>query len=370
MDSQDSELQLKTFNPDVPYNELPTLPPPIDLNAPILLKAALQANRLLAELKGYCQTLPNPALLMHSLALQESQASSEIENIVTTQDELYQGIIAPYETLPANVKEVIAYQQAMYLGWEALKADEPFGTKLAFRIMQRIKQTQATVRTMPGTRLHNPVIGITTYTPPEPQYLESKLSAWERFITYHADEIDPLIVMALMHYQFEAIHPFADGNGRTGRILNVLYLVHMGLLTMPILYHSRYIIQHKSDYYRGLRLVTEAGAWQEWILFMLKAVEETAVRSLALIKEIVALKALVTEQIKNTSAKLPAMELAELLFTYPYIKIRVLEDQMGLHRETASKYLKLLAKTGVLHAQKRGREVYYLNQRLITVLKA
>jgi Fic family protein len=370
MDAEAAKSHLKKYNPVAPYNDLPPLPPPVDLNDPGLLKAAIRANRYLAELKGYCQTLPNPVLLMHSLALQESQASSEIENIVTTQDELFQGIIASYETLPANVKEVIAYQQAMYWGWEALKADEPFGTKLAFRIMQRIKHTQATVRTMPGTRLHNPATGITTYTPPEPQYLEGMLSAWERFITYQTDEVDPLIVMALMHYQFEAIHPFADGNGRTGRILNVLYLVHTGLLTMPVLYHSRYIIQHKSGYYRGLRKVTEAGAWQDWILFMLKAVEETAARSLALIKDIMALKETVTEEIRKTFSRMPAMELSELLFTFPYLKIRVLEERLGLHRETAAKYLKQLAGAGILHAQKVGREVYYINRQLIEVLKS
>jgi Fic family protein len=233
------------YSSDQPYNELPPLPPPVALDTPVLLRAALKANRLLAELKGYCQTLPNPELLLNTVALQESKDSSAIENIVTTQDELYQAIINPFDSLPVNTKEVLSYRQAIYAGWEEWKTTGFFSTKLAITIMQRIKHTGATLRNTPGTRLFNPATKKTTYTPPDPQYLPEKLSQWERFITNIDEETDPLITMALMHYQFEAIHPFADGNGRTGRILNVLYLVHCGLLTMPVLYHSRHIIQHK-----------------------------------------------------------------------------------------------------------------------------
>lgn len=350
------------------FNDLAPLPPPINLESVAVFKAALRANRYLAELKGYCQTLPNPEILLNTVALQESRDSSAIENIVTTQDELYQAILNPFDGLSANVKEVISYREAMYTGWDQLKKTGIFNGKLAVRIMQSFKFTDAGFLSAPGTKLNNPLTGQIVYSPPDPQQIADKMAAWEKYINEATDNIDPLVVMALMHYQFEAIHPFADGNSRTGRILNVLLLVHNGLLTLPVLYYSRYIIQHKNNYYRNLRLVTEQEAWEPWILYMLSAVEETAVTTLDLIKRMIALKEETLQQIKGLTQKMPAYELNEIIFSYPYVKIRVLEEARIAGRQTASAYLQRLAELNILRPVKLGREVYYVNYRLMDLL--
>lgn len=352
--------------PELPNNQIPALPPAIKLETETVLKAALQANRFLAELKGYCQTLPNPNLLLNTIILQESKDSSAIENIVTTQDELYRAILNPLDNSPAT-KEVISYREAVYAGLEELKTTPVFTGRLALKIMQRIKNTTAGFRTLPGTKLANPNSQKIVYTPPDPSEIAGKIKDWEKFIN-HNQELDPLVVMALMHYQFEAIHPFADGNGRTGRILNVLYLVHAKLLTLPVLYHSSYIIQRKDDYYKRLRLVTEEDQWEQWILFMLEAVRETAYDTLQLIKSIVKLKEETLEKVKEVSQKLPAYELNELIFSFPYVKIKTLIDKKIGKRQTASGYLQQLEEMKVLKSIKEGREVYYVNYRLMKLL--
>lgn len=354
--------------PELPYNTLPPLPPAINLDNPKILKTALKANRFLAELKGYSEKLPNPEMLLNTIILQESKDSSAIENIVTTQDELYQAIITPFDNLPANSKEVISYREAMYAGWDELKRTGRFTSKLAVKIMQSFKHTNASFRKLPGTKLKNPAADKIIYSPPDPQYIEPILSSWENYINTSVEQVDPLIVMALMHYQFEAIHPFTDGNGRTGRILNVLFLVHNNLLSLPVLYHSRYIIQHKSEYYRSLRQVTEDDAWEPWIIYMLQAVQETAQTTLSLIKNIITLKAEILQKIKGLTQKLPAYELNELIFSYPYIKIKVLEEQGIAQRQTASSYLQKLAKLGILHPFKVGTERYFVNHELMKIL--
>ncbi len=353
---------------DIPYNELPDLPPAADLEHAEILKSALQANRYLAELKGYCHTLPNPELLLNTVVLQESRDSSAIENIVTTQDELYQAILNPFDSLPANTKEVISYKQAVYSGWEHLKNTGLFTAKLAVKIMQSFKHTKAGYRSLPGTKLKNPAQNKVIYSPPDPQYIESMLAQWEKYINEAPPSTDPLIVMALMHYQFEAIHPFADGNGRTGRILNVLFLMHNNLLSLPVLYHSKYIIQHKAAYYHGLRRVTQEDAWHPWIIYMLNAVKETAQSTLHLIQEIIALKEETLSMMKNISQKMPAYELNELIFSYPYIKIRILEEKGIAKRQTASNYLQTLHEKDILKPLRMGKEVYYINYRLMELL--
>lgn len=352
--------------PEIPYNQLPNLPPAIKLENEKVLKAALQANRYLAELKGYCQTLPDPSMLLNTVVLQESRDSSAIENIVTTQDELYRAILNPVDNSPAT-KEVISYREAMYVGLNELKTTPLFTGRLARKIMQRIKNTTEGYRAKAGTKLANPASQKVIYTPPDPTTIADKIAAWEKFINDNY-ELDPLIIMVLMHYQFEAIHPFADGNGRTGRILNVLYLVHAKLLTLPVLYHSGYIIQHKEDYYKSLRLVTEEDKWEEWILFMLEAVRQTADNTLQLIKSIVKLKTETLEKVKEISQKLPAYELNELIFSYPYVKIGTLVDKKIAKRQTASGYLQQLEHMKILQSKKEGREVYYINHRLMKLL--
>ncbi len=359
---------MKWNQSDLPYNALPDLPPKISLTTPAIFKAVVMANRYLAELKGYCQTLPNPELLLNTVVLQESKDSSAVENIVTTQDELYQAILHPFDTLSSNTKEVLSYKKAVYKGWDYLEKQGLFTTKLAIQVMQAIKYTTVGLRTIPGTKLKNPILDEVIYSPPDPQYLPEKLSAWEKYINEAVEEVDPLIVMALMHYQFEAIHPFSDGNGRTGRILNVLFLLHNELLHLPVLYHSKYIIQHKNEYYRNLRLVTEEGAWEPWIIYMLNAVKETAQTTLALIKNITQLKTDTLEKIKEVSQKIPAFELNELIYSYPYIKIKVLEEKGIAKRQTASSYLQKLAKEEILHSIKVGKEIYYINHKLMRLL--
>ncbi len=356
--------------PEQPYNALPPLPPLATLESPVVLKAALEANKYLAELKGYCHTLPAPEMLLNTLILQESRDSSAVENIVTTQEELYQAIGNPGEAMIPNVKEVISYRQATYAGWEQLKETGLFTAKLAVNIMQSFKHTGATYRKVPGTKLKNPATDQVVYSPPDPQYIEPMLSAWERYINTANEQTDPLIVMALMHYQFEAIHPFPDGNGRTGRILNVLYLLHNNLLHVPVLYHSRYIIQNRTEYYRNLRRVTEEDAWEGWILYMLGAIKETAQGTLKLIKDIVSLKAQSLQEMKTLSQKLPAHELNEIIFSFPYTKIKMLEEKGIAKRQAASTYLQKLAAMDVLRAVKSGKEIYYINHRLMALLES
>ena len=353
-----------------PYNQLLDLPPNVDLDSPILLKAAIKASRLLAELKGYCQTLPNPQILINTIILQESKDSSAIENIVTTQDELYRAVMSPEDRthITSATKEVLMYKEALYVGLDLLKK-RGLTTNTLVSIMQKLKNTTEGIRQGTGTRLANPTSNEIIYTPPEgEELLRKKLEALEKFIHNDVDGIDPLIKLALMHYQFEAIHPFADGNGRTGRIMNVLYLVHLDLLPLPILYLSSFIIKHKNEYYRLLREVTEVSNWQEWILYILKAIMETAALSLKKIKEIQHLKEEIIITAKDVLKASYNRDLVDLLFCHPYVKIKTLEQNNIGHRQTASTYLQKLAKADVLHSLKMGKEMYYINHRLMKII--
>lgn len=353
-----------------PYNQLADLPPDIDLDSPILLKSSIKASRLLAELKGYCQTLPNPRILINTIILQESKDSSAIENIVTTQDELYRAVMSPEDGAHINssTKEVLMYKEALYAGLNLLKK-RGLTTNTLVSIMQKLKNITAGIRQGIGTRLANPITKEIIYTPPEGEaLLREKLTALEKFIHNETDGIDPLIKLALMHYQFEAIHPFADGNGRTGRIMNVLYLVHLDLLPLPVLYLSSFIIQHKNEYYRLLREVTEKETWNEWILYMLKAIAETAALSLKKIKEIQQLKEETIIKAKEILKASYSRDLVDLLFCHPYVKIKTLEQNNIGHRQTASTYLQKLAKGGILNPLKIGKEMYYINHALMHII--
>ena len=350
----------------IPYNNLPALPPAEDIETAAVLKKAISASRAMAELKGMAERMPNQAMLIDSLVLQEARASSEIENILTTNDEVYKA--ASDEALPASAeaKEVLRYRQALNHGFRQIKT-RPLATGMFVEIAQLIKEAQFDIRTLPGTRIANGK-GETIYTPPEGEgVIRDKLRELENFM--HAEDgLDVLVKMALVHYQFEAIHPFPDGNGRTGRILNILYLVDQGLLNLPVLYLSRYIIDHKAAYYEGLRRVTEEGAWQDWVLYMLDAVEQTSIRTHGQITEILALMESVRERVQREAPGIYSKDLIEQIFKQPYCKIQFLERAGLGTRQTCAKYLRELEGMGILTSQKMGREVYFINGALFKLL--
>jgi Fic family protein len=354
------------YNPNLPYNDLPGLPPAVEVETAAVLKKAIAASRAMAELKGMAERMPNQAMLIDSLVLQEARASSEIENILTTNDEVYKA--ASDEALPASAeaKEVLRYRQALNHGYRQIKT-RPLASGLFVEIAQLIKETQFDIRRTPGTRIANSK-GETIYTPPEGEgVIRDKLRELENFM--HADDgLDALVKMALMHYQFEAIHPFPDGNGRTGRILNILYLVDKGLLNLPVLYLSRFIIDHKAAYYEGLRRVTEEGAWQDWVLYMLDAVEQTSVRTHRQITDILALMESVREHVQREAPGIYSKDLIEQIFRQPYCKIQFLERAGMGTRQTCAKYLRELERLGILTGQKMGREIYFINSGLFTLL--
>ncbi len=350
------------FHPDQPFNELPDLPPLAELETAPVLKAAIAAHRSLAELKGRGDLIPNQSILLNALTLQEAQMSSEIEGIVTTTDKLYRALSSNGETDDPHTKEVLRYRDALWHGVKRLREGRPLSTVLFEELVQIIKLNSGGVRQGGGTKLQDQRSQNIVYTPPVgEQLIRDKLSNLERFI--HSDNnVDPLIKLAVIHYQFEAIHPFNDGNGRTGRILNILYLMDQDLLTEPVLYLSRFIIQHKSEYYRLLREVTETGAWVDWILFILKAVESTSQSTLRQIHAIKDLMDQFADQVRSKTPKLYSKELIELLFNQPYCKSKTLVDAKLVKRQTASKYLQNLADEGFLTAVKVGREVVYVNE--------
>lgn len=358
-----------TFDPKIPYNDLPPLPPKVEVETKTVLKQTITARSALAELKGLGATIPNQALLVDSLILQEARASSEIENIITTSDELFRAFTAKTKQIDPAIKEVLRYREALWKGYNTLKKRPLLSTNLFVELVQTIKEHGGGIRNIPGTVIANATTGKVQYTPPEGETLiRDHLKHLEEFI--HArDDMDPLVKLALIHYQFEAIHPFADGNGRTGRIINILFLIQQGLLDLPVLYLSKSIIERKNDYYRLLRQVTEKDVWEPWILFMLKAVEETATFTR---ERIQAIRALMDETTQTAKEKLPtrvySKELIETIFRQPYTKGQFLVDAGIAKRQTAAQYLRELEKIGILKAQKMGKETLYLNVALYELL--
>lgn len=356
------------FDRSQPYNELPLLPPAVELESKAVLKQAIAANRVLANLRGLAAQIPNQAMLINSIVLQEARLSSEIENIVTTDDELYRADADADGKANTHTKEVLRYRQALFHGFQALK-DRPLTTNLFVEIVQLIKRSTLQVRAIPGVVLKNDA-GEVVYTPPVGETLiRDKLANLEAFI--HAeDTLDPLVKMAVMHYQFEAIHPFPDGNGRTGRILNLLYLVDRGLLDIPVLFLSRYIIANKKGYYEGLRGVTEQRDWEAWLLYMLRAVESTARQTFDQVTRIRDLMEQVREKVQKEAPGIYSKDLIEVIFRQPYSKIQFVVAAGLAKRQTASAYLQTLAGLGVLREVKRGREKYYINDALFAALVA
>lgn len=347
-----------------PYNDLPELPPRAELETKAVLKQAISANRVLAGLKGLAAQIPNQAMLINSIVLQEARLSSEIENIVTSNDELYRADADADGSADPQTKEVLRYREALYHGFH----ERPLSSNLFVEIVQIIKQTDLQVRALPGTVLKNPTTAEVVYTPPVGKnIIWSKLSNLESFM--HADDgLDPLVKMAVMHYQFEAIHPFPDGNGRTGRILSLLFLVDKGLLDIPVMFLSRYIIANRPAYYEGLRKVTEDGDWESWILYMLRAVESTAQHTFDKVVRIRDLMESVRERVRTQRPGVYSKDLVEAIFQHPYTKIQFLVSAGIAKRQTASVYLQELVMLGVLREVKRGRDKYYINDPLLAEL--
>ena len=357
-----------SFDRTLPYNHLPDLPPLEEIETTQVLKKAIRANKAIAELRVSGHLIPNQAILIQSLGLSEAKLSSEIENIVTTNDELYRAFADETLETDAETKEVLLYKDALWHGYEAIASKKRLlTTPLFVELFQILKNSTDGIRKLPGTKLTNPFKEV-IYTPPEgEEIIRQILSRLERFI-YSDQSLDPLIQMALMHYQFEAIHPFPDGNGRTGRILNILFLIEKKILDIPVLYLSKYIIENKTQYYKGLRGVTEENKWESWILYILEGLEQTAI---ATREQIVAIHRLTQETALEVKTKLPRIyskDLIEVLFRTPYCKIKFLEEAGIAKRQTASIYLQQLEQIGIFRSLKIGREIYYINDKFLKIL--
>jgi len=352
--------------PRQPSNALPPLPPAVDLETRDLLKACIEARVALASLRQATGHLPNPAVLINTIPILEAQASSEIENIVTTTDELFR-FADHFDAANQATKEALRYRHALYEGLQSIR-ERPLSTSTAEVVCSRIKNAQMQVRRVPGTALANQQTGQVIYTPPVGEaLLREKLANWERFIHERTD-IDPLIRMAVAHYQFEAIHPFTDGNGRTGRVLNLLMLVEQDLLDQPVLYLSRYIIERKEDYYRLLLGVTRDGARVGWVAYMLDAVADTARWPGAKIDAIRLLHEQACDWVRDQRPKLYSRELVDVLFNQPYCRIQNVVDAGIAKRETAARYLRGLVEIGVLHEQRMGKEKLFMHPAYLRLL--
>ncbi|EYE18414.1 hypothetical protein AB97_5239 [Escherichia coli 1-110-08_S3_C1] len=354
------------WNAETPYNDLPILPPDLErIETRSVLKACISARAAIAELKTAGELIPDQGLLINILPMLEAKDSSRIENIVTTSDQLFQYADRADGADPAT-KEALRYRTALYDGYTHLE-DYPLCTNTAVAICTKLRAVQTDIRKTPGTVLRDQNNNV-VYTPPVGEdSIRELLANWERFI-HGDDDLDPLVKMAIAHYQFECIPPFPDGNGRTGRILNILYLIQSELLSLPILYLSRFILERRDDYYTLLRRVTEEGDWESWILFMLEAVESTSRWTTDKISIVRALMAETTEYVREKLPKIYTHELVQALFAQPYCRIDNLVERGGAKRQTASTYLKQLVEIGVLEEMSVGREKLYINTRLLQEL--
>ena len=358
------------FDPNKPFNDLPLLPPKHNLETIKVLRKAVDANKALAELKGLGTTIPNQSMLINSLTLLEAKDSSEIENIITTHDELFKAFSIQSKKIDPSLKEVLNYREALWTGYNRITEKGLITTNIICEIQELLLNTTAGIRTLSGTVFKNDRTGKRIYTPPEGERLiREKLANMEQYINSDLDELDSLIKMAVIHYQFEAIHPYYDGNGRTGRILNVLYLIYKKLLNLPVLYLSSYIIKHKGKYYKSLIEVTSKKEWENWILFILEAVEQTSLDTIERIKNIRTLLERTTEKVKSGLPKIYSKELIEVIFHRPYCKISHIVDAGIVARRAASEYLKQLEKIGILVSRKAGRDVLFINTELCRLLE-
>lgn len=374
MSNQDMTNPADEIRKEEKYS-IPSLPLPYDLETKEVLKQLNRANRKLAELKGVAQTIPNERILISSLTLQEAKDSSEVENIVTTQDDLYRAGLDPsHQFINAATKEVLFYREAINEGFRMVRNKDILTLNDIKHVQEILEQNTAGFRTTPGTQLKRENDSAVIYTPPQDgMAIVRYMSNLEQFINDdHLSQLDPLIKMAIIHHQFESIHPFYDGNGRTGRIINILYLVITGMLDLPILYLSRYITHNKGEYYRLIQAIRDkntdnAAEWEAWILFMLKGVEVTAEDTISLVKNIGRLMAEYKNVIRPDFGSKYNHELLNGLFYHPYTKIDHVVANMQVSRQTASKYLDRIVDLGLLKKEKMGKENYYINTRLLNL---
>tara|TARA_B100000508_G_scaffold141096_1_gene146838 strand:- start:62968 stop:64047 length:1080 start_codon:yes stop_codon:yes gene_type:complete len=349
--------------------KLQNLPLKDDVESKAVLRKVAAARSALAELKGIAPTMPNEAILINTLSLQEAKDSSEVENIITTHDELYRSQLDLKDIESISAKEVQNYVSALKMGFEKVVKKEMLTSNDIVAIQQTLEKNKAGFRSVPGTNLKNESTKEVIYTPPQDsEEIKKLMSNLESYINdYELSDLDPLIKMAIIHHQFESIHPFYDGNGRTGRIINILYLVLNDLLDLPILYLSRYVIQNKSDYYKLLQGVRDNNEWEPWILFILDAVEKTSLQTIDMIKEMKTLMQEIKIELRENYS-FYSQDLLNNLFKHPYTKISFLEEELGVSRPTASNYINRLAKDGVLQMHKVHRAKYYINFRLYELL--
>jgi Fic family protein len=348
-------------------SKVPLLPPDIEkLETKTILRKEAAARQALAELKGFAPTIPNQNVLINTIALQEAKESAAIENIVTTQDELYRNLTIKSPDMDSSAKEVLNYREAIYTGYGIIKKRKLLSVSDLVKIQKTAIGNSAGIRKLPGTSLVNSSTNKVIYTPPQDYdeicYLLNNLCA------YLNDKENSLWKMAVLHYQFETIHPFYDGNGRTGRILNILYLLLKKYLDTPILYLSSYIIKNKNTYYTLFQEVREKNIWENWILYILDGVEETSKQTLKKVKSINNLLELTLEKTKEKCPKIYSKELVEIIFENPYSKIDFLVNKLNINRKTASKYLKELEETGFLSHIQIGKELVYINSDLMKIL--
>jgi len=350
-----------------PFNDLPRLPPAAELETIPVLKAVTSARVELARLEQATHLMVDPHVLLNTIPLLEAQASSEIENIVTTADALFQQAQLNESSANPEVKETLRYQAALWLGLHKMRS-RALSAQVAVDVCSQIKGQPMEIRAVPGVRIADAGTGDVRYSPPEgPDLIRGLLSDWERYI-HSDDDVDPVVRMAVAHYQFEAIHPFTDGNGRTGRILNILQLVSEGLLTEPVLYLSRSIIDSKADYYRLLRAVTAESAWEEWVLYMIEAVREAAAATTRTIAEIQRVRGDFVAQHRQNSPGIANADFQALLFAQPYTRIGTVMQTCGVSRPTATNWLNSLVDAGAMETLKIGRDRLYLNQAFLSTL--
>lgn len=355
------------FDRNKPYNSLPLLPPKADIENKEILKRCISARCALSALKQAGELIPNQTILINTIPLLEAQLSSEIENIVTTTDKLFQYASLEEDHADPATKETLRYRQALYQGYLAIR-QKPVCVSTAIEVCSRIRNTDIGIRKMPGTALANHITKEIIYTPPTGEdVLKEKLFNWEKYINENTD-IDPLIRMAVMHYQFEAIHPFTDGNGRTGRVLNILFMIQENLLEIPVLYMSRFFIKNKSQYYVLLKEVTEHNNWQGWILYVLDAVENTANWTTGKIKAMRDMLSYTCNYVKKELPKIYSRELVDMIFAQPYCRISNLVETGIAKRQSASKYLKEFASIGILTEIKVGKEKLFIHPNLLNLL--